>query len=552
MIIADSSRVIQASLELLQASDVLQKQLIGEPGLAEEETEEYRRKLTAVLLAWIAAYSALSLSDDAAVATALVDLEVQLDQLARKEFPNAFKLGFGTGSGIAQAVALAAALNLNSGFLISSLLPYIGADLSDPEVGGLTLGQLADDRGLAWASRVGLYTGAYWTAVWLGVQESMRESLQADTVPVRRLLDPGAQHCATCPPKAREHGSWNEMLALTGRLPAAGPGPCHCITTSNSRVLTNRGQIPIRDVVIGDQVLTHRGRWRTVLETIISFSRPIHRQAWLLAPSGEWIGCTSDHRWLTQFGWQRTDNIANKRLSVYTLDYASNLYAMRDKLSQGSPVGHLYILFSDLPLWKEERLSRGRMSELRHVPQSQTPMAERQSTQTHPEWYPTSWNPAQEGFRRSKEGTFPKQEIGRTDICSFLGWREEENDLPLSMGMDGGTWIYSERDGYSSRRSRSDRRSLRELKDPYKLRTRETSSPAKYANGSSLRHLRKRILETTSEGTPQQVLLTGALLAGTPLYDLRVEEDHSFIVEGLISHNSNCRCQIELFLEDEW
>ena len=226
MVLADSSRVIQASLELLQASEVWQKQLIGEPGLAEEETEGYRRKLTAVLVAWIAAYSALELSDDAAVATALVDLEVQLDQLARKEFPNAFKLGFGAGSGIAQAVALAAALNLNSGFLISSLLPYIGADLSDPEVGGLTLGQLADTRGLAWASRVGLYTGAYWTAVWLGVQESMRESLQADTVPVRRLLDPGAQHCATCPPKAREYASWNEMLALTGGLPADGSDAC--------------------------------------------------------------------------------------------------------------------------------------------------------------------------------------------------------------------------------------------------------------------------------------------------------------------------------------
>jgi hypothetical protein len=219
-----SFAVIDSALQVLLLADPSSKQLIGEPGLAEEETEEYRRKLVAVLIAWIAAYSVLSLSDEAAVATALLDLEVQLDQLARQEFPSAFKLGFGTGSGIAQAVALAAALNLNSGYLISSLLPYIGADL---EVGGLTLGQLADTRGSAWASRVGLYTGAYWTAVWLGVQESMRESLQADTVPVRRLLDPGAQHCTTCPPKAREYSSWNEMLAMTGGLPADGSDDCH-------------------------------------------------------------------------------------------------------------------------------------------------------------------------------------------------------------------------------------------------------------------------------------------------------------------------------------
>src|SRR3990167_3343174 len=103
-----SFAVIDSALQVLMLADPSSKQLIGEPGLAEEETEEYRRKLVAVLIAWIAAYSVLSLSDEAAVATALVDLEVQLDQLARKEFPNAFKLGFGTGSGIAQAVALAA------------------------------------------------------------------------------------------------------------------------------------------------------------------------------------------------------------------------------------------------------------------------------------------------------------------------------------------------------------------------------------------------------------------------------------------------------------
>ncbi len=30
----------------------------------------------------------------------------------------------------------------------------------------------------------------------------------------------------------------------------------------------------------------------------------------------------------------------------------------------------------------------------------------------------------------------------------------------------------------------------------------------------------------------------------TVLYDLEVEDDHSFIIEGLVVHNSNCRCKI--------
>jgi len=29
------------------------------------------------------------------------------------------------------------------------------------------------------------------------------------------------------------------------------------------------------------------------------------------------------------------------------------------------------------------------------------------------------------------------------------------------------------------------------------------------------------------------------------LYDLTVEDDHSFIVEGIVAHNSNCGCSLE-------
>jgi hypothetical protein len=40
-----------------------------------------------------------------------------------------------------------------------------------------------------------------------------------------------------------------------------------------------------------------------------------------------------------------------------------------------------------------------------------------------------------------------------------------------------------------------------------------------------------------------QILFSGELLGGTPLYDIEVEEDHSFIIEGVISHNSNDKCR---------
>jgi hypothetical protein len=42
------------------------------------------------------------------------------------------------------------------------------------------------------------------------------------------------------------------------------------------------------------------------------------------------------------------------------------------------------------------------------------------------------------------------------------------------------------------------------------------------------------------------VTLAEIMPADTVLYDLEVEEDHSFIIEGLLSHNSNCKCAWEI------
>lgn len=36
------------------------------------------------------------------------------------------------------------------------------------------------------------------------------------------------------------------------------------------------------------------------------------------------------------------------------------------------------------------------------------------------------------------------------------------------------------------------------------------------------------------------------LSPGTALWDISVEEDHSFVIEGLVSHNSNCKCYLDI------
>ncbi|MCB2129660.1 MAG: hypothetical protein KDE03_11415 [Rhodobacteraceae bacterium] len=37
-------------------------------------------------------------------------------------------------------------------------------------------------------------------------------------------------------------------------------------------------------------------------------------------------------------------------------------------------------------------------------------------------------------------------------------------------------------------------------------------------------------------------MLAGLLRKPIPLFDIEVEDDHSYIIEGMVSHNTNCKC----------
>jgi hypothetical protein len=55
----------------------------------------------------------------------------------------------------------------------------------------------------------------------------------------------------------------------------------------------------------------------------------------------------------------------------------------------------------------------------------------------------------------------------------------------------------------------------------------------------------------SSTARNRSVLLEGLLPVGTRLYDLTVADDHSFVIEGLVSHNSNCRCELDVTETDD-
>ena len=131
--------------------------------------------------------------------------------------------------------------------------------------------------------------------------------------------------------------------------PGDGQTICLCITTPLSRVLTMRGWLPLLDVRVGDLVLTHLHRWRPVIALVVKPSLPGCKHAVVKAPSGQWIGCTTDHLWYTPSGWQDSNDIDSLLTPMYHtsvpkggMEYAQkgmqNLWSTVIKSQQARPV----------------------------------------------------------------------------------------------------------------------------------------------------------------------------------------------------------------------
>src|SRR5574340_502960 len=74
--------------------------------------------------------------------------------------------------------------------------------------------------------------------------------------------------------------------------------PC---LVAGTMVLTTRGYIPIEQVMVGDEVLTHVGRWRKVTKTMSSFAPTTTR---VRVTGSPWITTTPDHPFLLHDrGW---------------------------------------------------------------------------------------------------------------------------------------------------------------------------------------------------------------------------------------------------------
>lgn len=118
--------------------------------------------------------------------------------------------------------ALDDAVEQNHDYLVTSLVPDITERLQATDWTRQSIHSTL--AGLQ--PRVRLYTQAYWTTIWRGLQ------MKNPTARVGWRLHPLAEHCITCPEYHGDYDSWEAMLSVTGGLPGyanteCGPG-CMC------------------------------------------------------------------------------------------------------------------------------------------------------------------------------------------------------------------------------------------------------------------------------------------------------------------------------------
>ena len=160
------------------------------------------------------------------LAALLLLLAARLKQAGRDGLTEAYELGAeGIEMDAEMEAELEAAIASNDRYIDGSLIPDVRArfltDSGDPEFGW----QQADigDALRAMEYRTQNYGGAFWAAIGLGLAHHLA---QQNDPPVRRYLDPTAQHCGTCPEKEREYANWDEMVAYCGGVPGDGSDEC--------------------------------------------------------------------------------------------------------------------------------------------------------------------------------------------------------------------------------------------------------------------------------------------------------------------------------------
>lgn len=455
------------------------------------------------------------------------EFEKQVRPLVSQNFRQAFELGRGGKTTEGDEEWLKRAVDSEVGY---------ARDLA---------GQVAKGSEITPDARANRYAAALDGVSWNGKVESM-----PDDVVIHWQLGQ-AEHCDSC-----------ILLA--------------CLLTFHLTIETRRGKILLKDVEIGDEVLTHEGRFRRVLAKPVRPSTAGKRCAVLCTTEGL-VGITADHPLWTRRGWMTAEEAfhAGERclpgLRQRDRQEGGAVQELCGVPKGGTPdlraaqVGGLQVfnikekMFSNLLRgWEVEDClaSSMAMGDEQWKGSFGLPCASQ-------EWESFRRPVGKFGVEGSPEASFRSQQ-GRKKF-SVAWWQAARNCLRSLWSNYGaleiGKILFSrvssigqKNESHSSIDMCSLREGIREIPlQDESTRTRSIFLLSELLSGASVGREEHedpavRMLQAIyqSKKIPDQelevgqvLLLPGLLPEGSLLYDLTVEEDHSFVAAGLVVHNSH-------------
>jgi len=371
------------------------------------------------------------------------------------------------------------------------------------------------------------------------------------------VLNPQAENCPDCIYYSQQ--GWKPVAEEFYPVPGDGSTQCLCIVSVESLVYTRRGAIPMYEVAVGDFVLTHNRRWRRVTGVVVKPATGREHLAFIRAPGRPWVACTDTHLWYTVCGWRDATGFDNQLLLCYPMPQEDNtngyesLQQMRRAVARAVKETDLQAMpVSVRDLWETEGLQGGGVQGVRIQPQGKDSVGDETGNDSARDTGCgcTSQNP----FRRFVDGHRVATQAGWTILDLVLGQEREAHGLSLPVGVDHRQRADPSRLCHSPSEQGSERRQDREPCACCEGQARTDSCTG--AQPSALGRTHKAdmdmrdLWEKVQTLIPQEggrvssceVLLAGVLPRGTALYDLQVEQDHSFVIEGLAAHNTNCTC----------
>lgn len=287
-------------------------------------------------------------------------------------------------------------------------------------------------------------------------------------------------------------------------IPGTGTGRTSCFAPW-TRVLTARGYVEIQHVKVGDEVLTHKGRWRTVRAVLDQGERTVED---FTLSTGVVLTATPDHRMYASDGaWVAIGDLANEHLEA--------LDARTGKPRRGRHGIPRYLTLAD------DRSNReGARDDVPH----------------------------RAGCLEGGHPDGGTEDALRAQVCGLEGRREESDDRqnrgsvpPLDRGLRrrvripdadaqrGAPVRASHRDGEGTRTRgvARDSRGASHRREPEEQLVGQ--SGARDARRTQPDSRRSREVAVVARGYSRQCRV----------FDLTVEDDHSFVVEGVNAHNSS-------------